>query len=187
MLIKYFDLPQKQHSPSTAIEEKRSAGPSYPFQFKGNMLPPHPTTTRAPIFYKRNTPQAMTEAMSLPLGVPVFKPLKTPSNIQSMVRKPNDIASHKGALHQYPAPNLSGHNTSKPSLSRPSAIGHMQQASAAFKVPAFQTLPSSVSRVSSGHIVQVGSADVRKLAASNMVDPNYSTIQRIDVSFLQSF
>lgn len=182
MLIKYFDLPQKQHSPSTAIEEKRSAGPSYPFQFKGNMLPPHPTTTRAPIFYKRNTPQAMTEAMSLPLGVPVFKPLKTHSNIQSMVRKPNDIASHKGALHQYPAPNLSGHNTSKPSLSRPSPIGHMQQASAAF-----QALPSSVSRVSSGHIVQVGSADVRKLAASNMVDPNYSTIQRIDVSFLQSF
>lgn len=34
-------------------------------------------TTRAPIFYKQHTPAAMTEAKSLPLGVPAFKPLKS--------------------------------------------------------------------------------------------------------------
>lgn len=180
-----------QQSQPTAVGEQRSAGPSYPFQFKANMLPSYATTTRAPIFYKRNTPLAMTEPQSLlPHGVPAFKPLRiaSSSNIQSMVKKPIDPSTQKGALHQYPAPNLgtstSAFSYTKPAPPpRPGSITAAHQANA-YKVPAFQSLPASVSRVSSGHIAQVGSADVKKLAASNAIDSSYSTIQRADVSFI---
>lgn len=150
-----------------------------------------PSTTRAPIFYKRNTPQAMTEAQSLPLGVPAFRPLKTSAttNIQSMLKKVTDVsATRKGALHQYPAPDLTaanftfiqtqlaqsnaGHIKSKPMVISPQAN--------AFKVPvpAFQALPSSVSRISTGQIVHADN-EIRK---STSATEQYSTIQRIDVS-----
>lgn len=43
-------------------------------------IPGTSMTTRAPIFYKQHTPSAMTEAKSLPLGVPAFKPLQAPAN-----------------------------------------------------------------------------------------------------------
>lgn len=174
----------KQQSQSTALEEKRSAGPSNPFQSKANILPSQATTTRAPIFYKRNTSQAMTEAQSLPYGVPAFKPLRTTSNsnIQSMVKKPIDPATQKSALHQYSAPNLSASNSTysytKPApASRPGQIAAAHQANA-YQVPAFQSLPASGSRVSSGH---VGSSDVKKLATSNAIDSSYSASQRVDV------
>lgn len=150
------------------------------------MLPPQPATTRAPIFYKRNTPQAMTEAQSLPLGVPAFRPLRTPTNIQSMVKRPSDMATQKGALHQYPAPNLAGPNTTfsynklhNASLTRPGTIGITQQGNA-FRVPAFQSLPASVARIQSGQAAQTG--DTKKSSASKVIDPVYSTIQRSDVS-----
>lgn len=167
-----------------AVGEKRSAGPSYPFQFKANMLPPHPTTTRAPIFYKRNTPQAMTEAQSLPLGVPAFKPLRTATNIQSMVKRPGDMAPSRGALHQYPAPHLAGPNSTfsytrhNASLPRPGAFGIAQQGTG-YKVPAFHALPASVSRISSSQATLVG--DTKKSSASNVIESGYSTIQRSDV------
>lgn len=151
-----------------------------------------PSTTRAPIFYKRNTPQAMTEAQSLPLGVPAFKPLKTSTttNIQTMLKKANDIsATRKGALHQYPAPDLMAANltfiqtqlaqtnaAAGPIISRPMVISPQANA---FKnpVPAFQALPSSVSRISTGQIVHTDG--IRKTSPAT---EQYSTIQRIDVS-----
>lgn len=146
------------------------------------MLPPHPVTTRAPIFYKRNTPQAMTEAQSLPLGVPIFKPLRAPTNIQSMVKRPMDPITQKGALHQYPAPNLAGLNSTfghtrlhNSSLVRPNP------SSSTYKVPAFQALPSSVTRISSGQPTVV--FDMKKPTASNVIEPEFTTIQRSDVSY----
>lgn len=152
-----------------------------------------PSTTRAPIFYKRNTPQAMTEAQSLPLGVPAFRPLKTSAttNIQTMLKKASDIsATRKGALHQYPAPDLMAANltfiqsqlaqtnaATGPIISRPMVISPQANA---FKnpVPAFQALPSSVSRISTGQIVHTDN-EIRKVSPAT---EQYSTIQRIDVS-----
>lgn len=149
-----------------------------------------PSTTRAPIFYKRNTPQAMTEAQSLPLGVPAFRPLKTSAsnNIQTMIKKTNELpATRKGALHQYPAPNLSianltfiqsqlAQSNTGPVKTNPMVISPQANA---FKVPvpAFQALPSSVSRISTGQIVHADK-DIRKASTEQY------TIQRIDVSHL---
>lgn len=159
-----------------------------------------PTTTRAPIFYKRNTPQAlMTEAQSLPLGVPAFKPLKTSAttNIQSMLKKTNEAsATRKSALHQYPAPNLMAANLTFIQTQIAQANGGaiktnpmvISPQANAFKVPvpAFQALPSSVSRISSGQIVHTDN-EIRK---STSPVEQYTTIQRIDVSighFLRIF
>lgn len=170
----------------SASDEKRSAGPAFPYKYAGM-----PSTTRAPIFYKRNTPQAMTEAQSLPLGVPAFKPIKTSAttNIQSMLRKTSElVATRKGALHQYPAPNLSAANltfiqsqlalpNAGPSKMNPMVISPQANA---FKVPvpAFQALPSSVLRGPSGQIVHADK-DIRKSSTPGI--EHYSTIHRIDV------
>lgn len=152
-----------------------------------------PSTTRAPIFYKRNTPQAMTEAQSLPLGVPAFKPLKASvtTNIQSMIKRTTETpAPRKEALHQYPAPNLSAANLTfiqsqlaqNPKHNHKGPMVISPQANA-FKVPvpAFQALPSSVSRISTGQIIH--SDDVRKTTTTNALNLNqYSTIKRVEVS-----
>lgn len=134
----------------------------------------------------------MTEAQSLPLGVPAFKPLKTSTtaNIQTMLKKTSELtATRKGALHQYPAPNLSAanltfiqsqlaHPNARPANANPMVISPQANA---FKVPAFQSLPSSVSRVQSGQIVQTDN-NIRKSSTPGI--EQYSTIQRIDVSAL---
>lgn len=171
------------------MPEKRSASQPLAHAFKQNVLP---STTRAPIFYKKSKPVAMTEAKSLPLGVPAFKPLKSmatmETNIQQIAKKNADAAfNRKAALYQFVAPNLSvanesfihtqmaqqmqqmnGHNRRNPMVISPQAN--------AFTVPAFQALPSSVSRISTGQIV-----NVNKIAAHKATINNYSSVQRIDV------
>lgn len=179
--------------------EKRSAGQNFPYNLYGTKPKsalPIPSTTRAPIFYKRNTPQAMTEAQSLPLGVPAFKPLKSvaaATSVQSMIRKANEVPStSKDALQQYPAPNLSAANftfiqsqraqNAGPASANPMVISPQANA---FKVPvpAFQALPSFVSRISTGQIVHTDN-EFRKPATNNFIAPEqYTTIQRADVSF----
>lgn len=204
---------------------------------------PMPTmTTRAPIFYKQHTPAAMTEAKSLPLGVPAFRPLKSgatqatavnavnqaPTNSVQMMRQklhqpmpatmpvdaqqkqlmmqqlqqqqnlqqqlqqqhllqkpqqqirpqhtPQHTFSRKAAMYQYPAPNLALANMSfiqsqlaMQGLHQPSAAAltanyapkyapvPISPAAGPFKVavPAFQSMPSSVSRISTGQIVHL--------------------------------
>lgn len=176
------------------MAEKRSASqPLFPYNLY-NTKPQLPSTTRAPIFYKRNTPQAMTEAQSLPLGVPAFKPLKTAvtTNIQTMVKRTNEVpATRKDAMHQYPAPNLSAVNLTfiqsqlaqSPNSNKvnPMVISPQANAFKAPAVPAFQALPSSVSRISTGQIVHTD--EVRKQLTNNAIGVDqYSTIQRADVS-----
>lgn len=180
------------------MAEKRSA--SQPSLFPYNLYNTNPnaqlpSTTRAPIFYKRNTPQAMTEAQSLPLGVPAFRPLKSAAatNIQSIMKKTNDVpATRKEALHQYPAPNLSAANltfiqsqlaqNANANKINPMVISPQANAFNRPAVPAFQALPSSVSRIPNGQIVHTD--DVRKQIINNAIGPDqYLTIQRVDVSF----
>lgn len=182
------------------MAEKRSASPMFPYNLYNtnqNAAASLPSTTRAPIFYKRNTPQAMTEAQSLPLGVPAFRPLKpsATTNIQSMLKRTTELpATRREALHQYPAPNLSAANLTfiQSQLAQNPTRNHhktppmvISPQANAFKVPAFQALPSSVSRISSGQIIHAD--DVRKPTAA--VNPNamnldqYATIQRVEVSF----
>lgn len=135
----------------------------------------------------------MTEAQSLPLGVPAFKPLKTTvtTNIQSMLKKTNEVpVSRKDALHQYPAPNLSAANLTfiqsqlaqNPNAIKTKPMVISPQANA-FKmpVPAFQALPSSVSRISTGQIVHTD--EIRRPTTNNAIGlDQYSTVQRVDVS-----
>lgn len=151
-----------------------------------------PSTTRAPIFYKRNTPIAMTEAQSLPLGVPAFRPLKpsTTTNVQSMIKK--TTATRKGALHQYAAPNLSIANMT---FIQSQQLAHanagiktnpmvISPQANAFKsaVPAFQALPSSVSRISTGQIVHVDKGVHKPIANNVIATEQFPTVHRIDVS-----
>lgn len=182
------------------MAEKRSAGPSFPYTlYNTNPNAAVPSTTRAPIFYKRNTPQAMTEAQSLPLGVPAFKPLKSTvtTNIQSMLKKTSELPSpsRKDALHQYPAPNLSAANMTfiqsqlaQQANSNKIAPMVISPQANAFKVPvpAFTALPSqlhTISRISTGQIVH--SDEIRKPAVSNVIDlDQFSTLKRIEVSIM---
>lgn len=175
-------------------DEKRSAGQPLALPFKQLELP---TTTRAPIFYKRNTPIAMTEAKSLPLGVPAFRPLKTPAlpnlmkNVQSIAaKKQNDLTpnefNRKAALYQFQAPNLSAANLSfiqsqmtlqnHHTKKRVNPMVISPQANA-FKVPAFQALPSSVSRISTGQIVHANS-NIGKMSGIQRVDVNYLLLSK---------
>lgn len=139
----------------------------------------------------------MTEAKSLPLGVPAFKPLKAgvplpptlESNIQSMVHKKQMEASQnafnrKAALYQFPAPNLTAANLSfiqsqlaqqNHAAKRKDPMVISPQANA-FKVPAFQALPSSVSRISTGQIVHANSN------LAKLTNNPFSAISRVDVS-----
>lgn len=197
----------------------------------------------------------MTEAKSLPLGVPAFKPLKTPSpltgldrvdgsrpgpapNNMQMVRQklqqpvqmgaameadknqmllqrmhqsqhmqhqqysPQNTFSRKAAMYQFPAPNLALANMSfiqsqlaMQGLAQPIAAAltgnyapkyspvAISPAAGPFKpqVPAFQAMPSSVSRISTGQIVHL---DLN--GKSEAVNPNsiYSTNVKREVSAL---
>lgn len=181
------------------MAEKRSASPMFPYNLYNtnpNAAATSPSTTRAPIFYKRNTPQAMTEAQSLPLGVPAFKPLKpsVSTNIQSMIKRTTELpATRKDALHQYPAPNLQAANLTfiqsqlaqspAQNSKKPPMVISPQANAFKVPVPAFQALPSSVSRISTGQIIHTD--DLRKAGVSNALNSDqYSTIQHIDVSVL---
>lgn len=130
----------------------------------------------------------MTEAQSLPLGVPAFKPLKSTTNIQSMLRKTSESPLNRkpAVMHQYPVPNLSAANLTfiqsqlmQPNGAKINPMVISPQANA-FKVPAFQALPASVSRISTGQIVHADS-DIRKMTTNNQ-PTGYQTIQRVDVS-----
>lgn len=144
-----------------------------------------PSSTRAPIFYKQHTPVAMTEAKSLPLGVPAFKPLrpsvmtnrsspKQPNSLDVMRQKlhiqsalqatqalptnqpPQNTFNRKAAMYQTPNLALANltfmHAQTQLGQSEPVPISPLANA---FKVPAFQAMPSSVTRVSGGQIVQL--------------------------------
>lgn len=215
-----------------------------------------PISTRAPIFYKQNTPTSMTGAKSLPLGVPAFKPLKTPAtlaifegatspnpattnSLQTMKQKLHQPApltspainaqnsqlllqlqkqqqahtpslpaqstfSRKVAMLQYPGPNLMLANSSfiqsqlamqglykrspetafaSPNYAPRYAPVSISPAAGPFKVaavPAFQAMPSSVSRISTGQIVHL---DVN--GKTEAVNPNsiYATSVKRDVSY----
>lgn len=153
-----------------------------------------PSTTRAPIFYKRNTPQAMTEAQSLSLSVPAFKPLKSTTNIQSMLKKPNESSSlnRRGAIYQQATPNLAAANLTfiQSQLMQQNAGARINpmvispQANA-FRVPAFQALPTSVARISSGQIIHTNN-DIRKATTNSVIGQSsgFNTVQvsRVDVS-----
>lgn len=142
----------------------------------------------------------MTEAKSLPLGVPAFKPLKAgvplspnlESNIQTMVHKKQmeasqNVFNRKAAVYQFPAPNLSAANVSfiqsqlaqqNHATKRKDPMVISPQANA-FKVPAFQALPSSVSRISTGQIVHANS-NLAKLSNNPFL-----AISRVDVSLIK--
>lgn len=159
-------------------EEKRSA--SEPFKFA---LIEIPSSTRAPIFYKRSSPIGMTEAHSLPLGVPAFKPLKDfklPSALKSTSSSLSSTVNHKvndvTPTTNIQSPNLAAANMSfiRSQLQSQSAVPMVISPQAnAFKVPAFQSLPSLVARIPNGQIVHASG----KLASSSQ-----SPISRIDVS-----
>ncbi|XP_055644091.1 homeobox protein 13 isoform X2 [Toxorhynchites rutilus septentrionalis] len=75
----------------------------------------------------------MTKATSLPLGVPAFKPLPKHEP------EPNQLMNQTSSFHNPPAPN-------QQIIYKDASIQ---------KVPAFQAMPQSVSRISTGPVIHV--------------------------------
>lgn len=130
-----------------------------------NFVGPQRPTTGTPIYVSPAT-ALMTKATSLPLGVPAFKPL--PRNDPEPVRYDPTMVQKSFSLKTPQTPDLSFQNqlmNQTSSFHRPSRITaagapnqhivykdnniHVQ------KVPAFHAMPESVSRISTGPVIQV--------------------------------
>lgn len=103
----------------------------------------------------------MTEAKSLPLGVPPFRPIKLSDSLLT-TKLNNSISSQnivkKAAIYSEPkAPNQN-------SLlyNQRNTMANMQKIGTTGKLPAFQALPSSVSRISSGEIIHLDGTSNRR-------------------------
>lgn len=99
----------------------------------------------------------MTEAKSLPLGVPPFKPLKLSDPITNSFQTlqhsaPTQNIVKKAAIYQ-------DSNTHANHMTNSGQLANTQKMVNNMKYPAFQALPSSVSRVSTGQIIHVDTAD----------------------------
>lgn len=97
--------------------------------------------------------------------------------------------NRKAALYQFTAPNLTAANVSfiqsqlaqqNHATKRKDPMVISPQANA-FKVPAFQALPSSVSRISTGQIVHANSH------LAKLTNNPFAAISRIDVSLINTF
>uniref|UniRef100_A0A182KF98 Chitin-binding type-2 domain-containing protein n=1 Tax=Anopheles christyi TaxID=43041 RepID=A0A182KF98_9DIPT len=141
---------------------------------KGAGLPKVPSSV-SPV-YVSPASSLMTKATSLPLGVPPFRPIPKPTPEAEPVRFDPSILRRNFALKtaQTPDPSFQSQlmnqtssfhrgaatRTAASSLQFPSApnqqIIYKEPASLQVqKVPAFQAMPESVSRISTGPVVQV--------------------------------
>lgn len=112
----------------------------------------------------------MTEAKSLPLGVPPFRPIKVSDSLLTTKSKnpiPSQNIVKKAAIYQ--DPRISSNNfvqSHRNTLTSSQKLGNKP------KLPAFQALPSSVSRISTGEIIQlddVDSSNIQKVSQVNFI------------------
>ncbi|XP_065076123.1 uncharacterized protein mtg isoform X2 [Ochlerotatus camptorhynchus] len=105
-----------------------------------NFVGPQRPTTGTPLYVSPAT-ALMTKATSLPLGVPAFKPLprKNP--------EPNQLMNQTSSFHR-PSRITAAGAPNQHIVYKDNNI-HVQ------KVPAFHAMPESVSRISTGPVIQV--------------------------------
>ncbi|XP_037041412.1 uncharacterized protein LOC119078071 isoform X1 [Bradysia coprophila] len=149
---------------------------------------PQAWTARPPpaIYQKPKNGLAMTEAVSLPLGVPAFRPVPKTYSVLS-TQPPMTAAQssfNRKVMQQRPMQiQLANVTYVKPVRVQTSVVQsipkpQMEQTSTQFTVPAFQALPQSVTKISSGQIVQL---DSKKAVNTNTIYPsNY--VKREDVN-----
>lgn len=102
----------------------------------------------------------MTEAKSLPLGVPPFRPIKlTDSLLTSKLnhsRTSQNIVKKAAIYHDPKVP------TNSLMFNQRNTMTHVHKNGDNVKLPAFQALPSSVSRISTGEIIHLDDAGQTK-------------------------
>lgn len=139
----------------------------------------------------------MTEAVSLPLGVPAFRPvpktysvLSTPQpvtnaqtsfNKKVMQPRPMQIQVWRPAQTHFLCPifefqtfQLANVTYVKPVRVQPSVVQTIpktqtEKSTTQYRVPAFQAMPQSVTKISSGQIVQL---DSKKAVTANAIYPS---------------
>ena len=167
-------------SPGAPIQQSRpqavTVRSSAPMLPKGG-LPPKGVPSSASPVYMSPASSLMTKATSLPLGVPPFRPIPKPTPEAEPVRFDPSVLRRNFALKtaQTPDPSFQSqlmNQTSSfhrggaairtapaspfPSAPNQQIIYKEQTANLQVqKVPAFQAMPESVSRISTGPVVQV--------------------------------
>ncbi|XP_055607966.1 uncharacterized protein LOC129755477 isoform X2 [Uranotaenia lowii] len=109
-----------------------------------NPVPPQrPTGTPG---YVSPAAQLMTKATSLPLGVPAFKPLPSV--------EPNQLMNQTSSFHR-PSRITAAAIPSTASTAPNQHIIYKDSAISVQQVPAFHAMPESVSRISTGPVIQI--------------------------------
>ncbi|XP_053667606.1 uncharacterized protein LOC128717955, partial [Anopheles marshallii] len=180
MPTSYPSLPSPSISPSPGVPIQQSRPQAVTVRSSASMLPkgigglPKIPSSVSPV-YVSPASSLMTKATSLPLGVPPFRPIPKPTPETEPVRFDPSILRRNFALKtaQTPDPSFQGQlmnqtssfhrgasPTRNPGPSFPNAPNQQIIYKEApnlqvQKVPAFQAMPESVSRISTGPVVQV--------------------------------
>ncbi|XP_061497151.1 uncharacterized protein LOC5667484 isoform X2 [Anopheles gambiae] len=142
-------------SPGAPIQQSRpqavTVRSSAPMLPKGG-LPPKGVPSSASPVYMSPASSLMTKATSLPLGVPPFRPIPKPTP----EAEPSQLMNQTSSFHRGGAAIRTAPASPFPSAPNQQIIYKEQTANLQVqKVPAFQAMPESVSRISTGPVVQV--------------------------------
>ncbi|XP_041788372.1 uncharacterized protein LOC121603551 isoform X2 [Anopheles merus] len=141
-------------SPGAPIQQSRpqavTVRASAPMLPKGG--PPKGVPAAASPVYMSPAASLMTKATSLPLGVPPFRPIPKPTP----EAEPSQLMNQTSSFHRGGAAIRTAPASPFPSAPNQQIIYKEQAANLQVqKVPAFQAMPESVSRISTGPVVQV--------------------------------
>ncbi|XP_049301103.1 uncharacterized protein LOC125774841 isoform X2 [Anopheles funestus] len=154
MPTSYPSLPSPSISPSPGAPIQQSRPQAVTVRSSASMLPkgigglPKVPSSVSPV-YVSPASSLMTKATSLPLGVPPFRPIPKPTPETEPSQLMNQTSSfHRSAPTRNPGPPFP--NAPNQQIIYKEAPNLQVQ-----KVPAFQAMPESVSRISTGPVVQV--------------------------------
>ncbi|XP_052902493.1 uncharacterized protein LOC128310003 [Anopheles moucheti] len=180
MPTSYPSLPSPSIAPSPGVPIQQSRPQAVTVRSSASMLPkgigglPKVPSSVSPV-YVSPASSLMTKATSLPLGVPPFRPIPKPTPETEPVRFDPSILRRNFALKtaQTPDPSFQGqlmnqtssfHRGAAPSRNTTPSFPNAPNQQIIYKeapnlqvqkVPAFQAMPESVSRISTGPVVQV--------------------------------
>lgn len=140
----------------------------------------------APVPMKRMSP-AMTQATSLPLGVPAFKPIPKLDNQDESIRQALQAVANNRRTQtmQYELPYTPVNKASSTQLSTNPTRSYNKVPSTLPNYTQFQALPQSISRISTGPIVQYDKNSIQSLVSPHAHVRNASLYPRnfIKISF----
>ncbi|XP_035897539.1 uncharacterized protein LOC118505609 isoform X2 [Anopheles stephensi] len=137
-------------SPGAPIQQSRPQAVTV--RSSASMLPkglPKVPSSASPV-YVSPASSLMTKATSLPLGVPPFRPIPKPTP----EAEPSQLMNQTSSFHRT-APTRTSVVSPFPSAPNQQIIYKEAPNLQVQKVPAFQAMPESVSRISTGPVVQV--------------------------------